>query len=66
MQFRLKNNKKYLFKRGGKDVLSNDNLTKARALRFLRDNTEYRKTLFDILPENVDELLNEKYGNEKS
>lgn len=63
MSFKLKSNKKYLMSFGtpkSKEYISNANMTKARALKFLSVNTAERKKLFSELPKNIDELLNPK------
>ena len=57
MQFKLNNNRKFLIKKGGVEIISNTNMTKRLALKFLRTNTELRKTLFEWLPEDIDEML---------
>lgn len=61
--FKLKNNRTYRIAYGlpkTPETISNANMTKAKALKFLSQNTAERKDLFSQLPKNIDELLNPK------
>lgn len=60
MQFKLKDNKKFILQKGRPEVISNVTMTKKLALEFLSKNTESRKQLFEWLPEDIDEMLNPK------
>ncbi|SDT47297.1 hypothetical protein SAMN05192545_3928 [Maribacter dokdonensis] len=65
MQFRLKANRKYLFDKRKNDILSNANMTRARALRFIAANPELRKPLFDKLPADIDEQIEARTRKDK-
>ena len=69
MEFKLKNDRTYRVAWGlprTPETISNENMTKALALRFIRKNPGPRKALFEVLPENIDELLEVKPKKSRS
>lgn len=60
MHFELKNDRKFILVKGTSELITNQNMTKAKALKFLSQNTEFRKNLFSKLPDNIDDLLKPK------